>query len=159
MLIANNVTGAYNNALEQDAVHRIACTSQLCVICTIKSKFCFCNGDSKMINIWSRNVKIILTGLAFVIAVAGCDTVEGMRDMKDTQEQLKAIVKEAIGIEPFVGINMISGVLIDVSITLNAKDVADRSVPELERVARAAVKTSFESKPRVIYIQIATTAD
>jgi len=104
-------------------------------------------------------VKTILTVLAFAIAVAGCDTVEGMRDMKDTQEQLKTIIKEEIGVESFVGINIDNGVLIDVSIILNAKDVADRSVSELERVARAAVKTSFESKPRVIYIQIATTAE
>ena len=104
-------------------------------------------------------MKTILTGLAFVIAVAGCDTVEGMRDMKDTQEQLKEIIKEEIGVESFVGININNGILIDVSIILNAQDVADRSVSELERVARTAVKRSFESKPRVIYIQIATTAE
>lgn len=104
-------------------------------------------------------MKTILIGLTIAIAVAGCDTVEGMRDMKDTQDQLKAIIKEEIGIESFVGINIENGVLIDVSIVLNAKDVADKSVPELERIAQVAVKRSFESKPRVIYIQIATTAE
>jgi len=112
-----------------------------------------------MINRWSRDVKKILVGLALAIALAGCDTVEGMRDMKDTQEQLKGIIKEEIGVESLVGFNIDNGVLIDVSIVLNAKDVADRSVSELERVVQSAVKTSFESKPRAIYIQIATTAE
>jgi len=103
-------------------------------------------------------VKRILLGFALVIALAGCDTVEGMRDMLDTHEQLRAIVKEELGVESQVGFNMNNGVLIDVSITLNANDVADRSVSELTRIARSAVKKSFESKPRAIYILIATTA-
>lgn len=104
-------------------------------------------------------MKIILLGLVLGIVLTGCDTVEGMRDMLDTQEQLRGIIKEEIGVEPLVGFNMNNGVLIDVSITLNANDVADKSVSELVRIARSAVKRSFESKPRAIYIQMATTAE
>ena len=104
-------------------------------------------------------MKIILLGLALGIVLVGCDTVEDMRDMLDTQEQLRGIIKEEIGVEPLVGFNMNNGVLIDVSITLNADDVADKSVSELVRIARSAVKRSFESKPRAIYIQMATTAE
>jgi len=104
-------------------------------------------------------VERILLGFALLITLAGCDTVEGMRDMLDTNEQLRAIVKEELGVESRVGFNMSNGVLIDVSITLNANDVADRSVSELTRIARSAVKKSFESKPREIYILIATTAE
>jgi hypothetical protein len=112
-----------------------------------------------MIITWSRKVKRILLGFVLAIALAGCDTVENMRDMLDTQEQLRAIVKEEIGVESLVGFNINNGVLIDVSITLNADDVADRSVSELARIARSAIKKSFESKPRAIYILIATTAE
>jgi hypothetical protein len=112
-----------------------------------------------MLITWSRKVRIILLGFVLAIALAGCDTVENMRDMLDTQEQLRAIVKEEIGVESLVGFNINNGVLIDVSITLNADDVADRSVSELARIARSAVKKSFESKPRAIYILIATTAE
>lgn len=104
-------------------------------------------------------MKIILLGLVLGIALTGCDTVEDMRDMLDTQEQLRGIIKEEIGVEPLVGFNMNNGVLIDVSITLNANDVADKSVSELVRIARSAVKRSFESKPSAIYIQMATTAE
>jgi hypothetical protein len=106
-------------------------------------------------------VKNYLVGLIviFGFTLAGCDTVEGMRDMKDTQVQLKAIIKEEIGVESIVGFNLNDGVLIDVTIVVNAKDVANRSVSELERAAQSAVKQSFESKPREIYIQIATTAE
>ena len=101
----------------------------------------------------------ILFGLVLTFALAGCDTVEELRDMLDTQEQLKGIILEKIGVESLVGFNMNNGVLIDVTITLNANDVADRRVSELERIARSAVKKSFEGKPRAIYIQIATTAE
>jgi len=104
-------------------------------------------------------MRIILLGLVLAIALVGCDTVEDMRDMLDTQEQLRAIIEEEIGVESLVGFNINNDVLIDVTITLNANDVADRSVSELVRIARSAVKRSFESKPRAIYIQMATTAE
>lgn len=104
-------------------------------------------------------MKSILLGIALAIALVGCETVEDMRDMRDIQEQLRALIKEELGIEPLVGFNMNNGVLIDVSISLNANDVADRSVSELERIARSAVKKSFESKPRAIYLQLVTTAE
>lgn len=104
-------------------------------------------------------MRILTLGLVLAIALAGCDTVEDMRDMIDTQEQLRGMIKEEIGIESLVGFNMSNGVLIDVTITLNANDVADKSVSELIRIARSAVKGSFESKPRAIYIQMATTAE
>ena len=100
-----------------------------------------------------------LLGLVLAIALAGCDTVEGMRDMIDAREQLEGIIKEEIGVESRVGFNINNGVLIDVTISLNAKDAADKCVPELERIAQSAVKRSFESKPRTIYIQIVTTAE
>jgi hypothetical protein len=104
-------------------------------------------------------MRIILLGLVLAIGLVGCDTVEDMRDMLDTQEQLRAIIEEEIGVESLVGFNINNGILIDVTITLNANDVADRSVSELVRIARSAVKRSFESKPRAIYIQMATTAE
>jgi hypothetical protein len=112
-----------------------------------------------MIITWSRKVRIIFLGLVLAIVLAGCETVEDMREMLDTQEQVRAIIKEEIGVESMVGFNINNGVLIDVSITLNANEVADRSVSELVRIARSAVKRSFESKPRAIYIQMATTAE
>jgi hypothetical protein len=104
-------------------------------------------------------MRIILLGLVLAIVLAGCETVEGRRDMLDIEEQLRGLIKEEIGVEPLVGFNINNGVLIDVTITLNANDVADRSVSELVRIARSAVKRSFESKPRAIYIQMATTAE
>jgi hypothetical protein len=106
-----------------------------------------------------KKMRIILLGLVLAIGLTACDTVEDMRDMLDTQEQLRAIIEEEIGVESLVGFNINNDVLIDVTITLNANDVTDRSVSELVRIARSAVKRSFESKPRAIYIQMATTAE
>ncbi len=104
-------------------------------------------------------MKTIMAGIAMAIVVASCDTVEGMRDMKDTQDQLTGMIREEIGVDALIGFNMNNGVLIDVSIGFSASDVNDRSVSELVRAARTAVNASFEELPRVIYIQIATTAD
>lgn len=104
-------------------------------------------------------MKTILAGIAMTIVVASCDTVDGIRDMKDTQDQLSGMIREEIGVDTQVGFNMNNGVLIDVSIGFSANDVNDRSVSELVRAARTAVNASFEDKPRVIYLQIATTAD
>lgn len=112
-----------------------------------------------MINTWSREVNKTLLGLVLAITLAGCDTVEDMRDMMDARYQLEGIIKEELGIESRVGFNMNNGVLIDVSISLNAKDAAGKCVPELEKIAQSAVEKSFDSKPRAIYIQIVTTAE
>ncbi len=101
----------------------------------------------------------LLLGLIFAFVIVSCNTVEDLRDMRDTQEQLKGLIKESIGVEPLVGFNISGSILVDVSISLNADDVADRTVSELKRVVRSAVKQTFDRKPRAIYIQIATTAD
>ena len=109
--------------------------------------------------IWRKTVQKLILGLIIAGALVACETVEDMRDMRDTQEQLKALIKESIGVEPQVGFNISNGTLIDVSIALNADEVADRTIAELKRAARSAVKKTFDSKPRAIYIQLATTAD
>jgi hypothetical protein len=100
-------------------------------------------------------VKKILAGLALVIAVAGCDAVDGMRDMKDAEDQLRGMIEEDIGVEALVGFKMDKDELIDVSIGFDADAVADRSVSELMRAVRLAVAASFKTKPGAIYIQIA----
>ena len=97
-------------------------------------------------------MKTILTGLALVLLLSACDAVEGMRDMKDTQIQLKGLIGEEIGVEPLVGFNLDGGVLIDVSVGFSASEVRDRSVSELVRAVRSAVAASFKNKPLAIYI-------
>ena len=101
----------------------------------------------------------ILLGIFLSITLLACDTVEGMRDLVDTQVQLRGIMQEELGIETLVGFNYDGETLIDVTFSMNAGEVADKSVTELERVARSAVKRTFDSKPRAIYIQLVTTAE
>ena len=101
-------------------------------------------------------MKSILLSLVAAALLAGCETVEDMREILDTQEQLRGLVEEEIGISPLVGFNTNDGVLIDVSFALSAEDVADRNVSELVHAARKAVTSTFEDKPRAIYIQLVT---
>lgn len=101
-------------------------------------------------------MKNLVLGIAFAVGLAGCDTVEDMRDILDTQEQMRGMIREDLGVLPLVGFNTRDGMLIDVSIALSASDVADRNVSELVRIARKAVRGSFEDEPHAIYIQIVT---
>lgn len=99
-------------------------------------------------------MRTILAAIGLAALLMGCDTVEGMRDMKDTQVELKGLIGEEIGVEPLVGFNLDGGVLIDVSVGFSAGDVRDRSVSELMRAVRRAVETSFKTRPQAIYIQL-----
>ena len=101
-------------------------------------------------------MKTILFSLLAAALLAGCETVEDMREILDTQEQLRGMVEEEIGLTPLVGFNTNDGVLIDVSFALSADEVADRNVSELVHAARKAVAGTFEDKPRAIYIQLVT---
>ena len=107
-----------------------------------------------------RIIPVGRIGLAiiFFIGLAACETVEDRRDMLDTQSQLKEMIKDDIGVDSLVGFNLDQGVLIDVSFAFDSDSVADRTVSELRRAVRSAVRQSFETAPRAIYIQIATTA-
>ena len=95
-------------------------------------------------------------GFLAALFLISCDSVEDMRDILDTEEQLRGLTHEEIGITPLVGFNARGGVLIDVSFAFSANDVADRGVSELVNVAHKVVAKSFQEKPRAIYIQIVT---
>lgn len=104
-------------------------------------------------------MKSVLAGLACALLLVACDTVEGMREMKDAESEMKGLIREAIGVDTLVGFSIDNGVLIDVSVSFSASEVQDRSVAELVRATRSAVQSSFATAPRAIYIQIATSAD
>lgn len=101
-------------------------------------------------------MKTLILSTVAALLLAGCDTVEDMREILDAQEQMRGMINEELGVLPLVGFNAEQGVLIDVSIAFNADSVADRSVSELMRAARHAVAGSFGEKPRAIYIQLVT---
>lgn len=101
-------------------------------------------------------MKTVIFGIIAAVLLTSCETVEDMREILDTQEQLRGMVQEEIGVQPLVGFNTNDGVLIDVSFALSGGDVADRNVSELVAAARKAVAGSFKDKPRAIYIQIVT---
>lgn len=99
-------------------------------------------------------MKTIILALVAAALLASCDTVEDMREILDAQEQMRGMVEEEIGILPLVGFTTDQGVLIEVSVAFNARDVADRSVSELVHAARNAVAGSFDQQPQVIYLQL-----
>jgi hypothetical protein len=97
--------------------------------------------------------------LVLALTLVGCDAVEGMRDMKDSQQTLKGMIREDLGVQSLVGFSLDNGVLVDVSFSFSASEVADLSVSELVRATRSAVDAAFKTKPQAIYIQLATTPE
>jgi len=104
-------------------------------------------------------MKRLIPVLFCALALTACETVENRRDMLDTQEQLQQIIKEEFGLESLAGFNLNNSVLIDVTIGFESTAVADKTVSELERIARYAINKSFDKKPRAIYIQIAAAGE
>lgn len=101
-------------------------------------------------------MKTLIFAVAVAMTLSACDSVEDMREILDTQEQMRGMIEEEIGTLPLVSFNTRQGVLVDVSIGFEASEVADRSVSELVYVARKAVAGSFDQKPQAIYIQLVT---
>ena len=102
-------------------------------------------------------MKRILIGTIFIFTLVGCDSFKDMSEFFEKQEIVKESIKEETGWESQVGFNMHNGVLTNVSVILDANDVRDKKVSELEKLVRRVVRDSFKSTPQAIYIQIATT--
>lgn len=96
-------------------------------------------------------------GLCLLFMLVGCNSFEDMKDFLKKQELIQEAIREETGWESQVGYNMHNGVLTNVSVTLDANDVRDKKVSELENLVRRVVTGSFKSTPGAIYIQIATT--
>ncbi|HKJ50685.1 MAG TPA: hypothetical protein VKB27_04240 [Gammaproteobacteria bacterium] len=102
-------------------------------------------------------MKNLLTGVMLVLAAAGCDSFENMTELFEKQKLVTEAIKNETGWESQVGFNFNNGVFTNVTVLLNANDVRDRKVTDLERVLVKIVLDNFKSKPQTIYIQIATT--
>ena len=94
-----------------------------------------------------------------LLFIIGCDAVDDMKGMFEKQKIAQSKIKDKYGWESQLGFNMHNGVLTQVTIVLNAKDVRNESVSKLENIAKDVIASTFKSTPRAIYIQIASLPD
>lgn len=93
-----------------------------------------------------------ITLISFLIA--SCDAVDDMKGMFEKQSLAHDYIKEHYGWESQLGFNMINGALVQVTLVLNASEIRDKTVPELEAVVKEVAAEVFKSKPQALYIQI-----
>ena len=98
----------------------------------------------------------ILFFLFLICLLGGCDAVDDMKGMFEKQELAQAEIKEKYGWESQLGFNINNGILTQVTVVLDAKDVREETVGSLEKITREVVSKVFKSKPQAIYIQIAS---
>jgi uncharacterized protein YceK len=98
---------------------------------------------------------IILIMLSVSILLGGCNAVSDMKGAFEKQESVQKVIKEKYGLQSQIGWNMNNGVLTQVTVIFDAREVRDKKVSELEAVAQDAVTSSFKSSPQTINIQIA----
>lgn len=103
-------------------------------------------------------MKRILVFFALSMVLLGCDAASDMKEIFNKQEAAQNYVKEKYGWQSQLGFNIHNGVLSQVTLILRAEDVRNESVSHLEEIAREVVSASFKSTPKVVYIQIVTTA-
>ena len=105
-----------------------------------------------MENLMSRRIFLALA----IVLLVGCDAVDDMRGMFEKQELAQVAIKEKYGWDSQLGFNINNGILTQVTVVLDANDVREETVDNLEKIAKEVVSNVFKSKPKAIYIQIAS---
>ncbi len=101
--------------------------------------------------------KLIAT-LCLASLLLSCDMVDDAKDMFEKHALAQEYVKTKYGLESQLGFNFKNGVLTDVTLVFNAKDVKSKTVSELEAIARDTTSEIFKSTPTTLVIQVVTSA-
>ncbi|MBI3563043.1 MAG: hypothetical protein HY080_15140 [Gammaproteobacteria bacterium] len=96
----------------------------------------------------------------FILAcfLLGCDIAKDFKDMGEKQAKVQKIIKEKYGWESQLSWNIQNGVLTQVTVRFSADQVRQETVAKLEDITRAAIATSFDTKPKYIFILISSSA-
>ena len=102
-------------------------------------------------------MKKLFINMLLLVVLVGCDAIEDMKHIFTKQKLVIEAIKEEKGWDTEVGFNINNGVLTHVTVTMDAKDIYDQKVEDLEKLVKRVVLDSFKSTPQAIYIQIAVT--
>jgi hypothetical protein len=91
-------------------------------------------------------------GAALLLAtvVCGCDVVSSVKEGMTWSNETAAAIEKQVGVRPQVGFNYQNGQLVTVTIQFGSVPSVD--VPELEKIARAAVLETFKKEPTYLIV-------
>lgn len=101
-------------------------------------------------------MKALILALSLTLLLSGCNAFEDMAGFMEKQALVQKAIKDKYGWETMVGWNMHNGRLTQVTVNFDANQVRGETVASLEEAAKLGVATAFQSKPQVIYVQIAS---
>jgi len=102
-----------------------------------------------------RNLLLIF----IVFLLSSCDAFDDMTGMFEKQELVQNEIKRKYGWESQVAFNIHNGTLTQVTLLLNASEVGDQKVADLELIAKEVIDKTFKSEPQRIFIQISSIPD
>jgi hypothetical protein len=103
-------------------------------------------------------IKKILIAMVFVL-LAACDAYDDMTSMFEKQQLVQGYIKDKKGYETQVGFNINNGVLVQVTVYFQSKEVKQASISELEDIALKAVAQSFKLTPKTLNVAIQSVPD
>ena len=101
-------------------------------------------------------MRTLLLVLSIAVLLAGCSAFEDMAGLMEKQALVQKAIKDKYGWETLVGWNMHNGTLTQVTVSFDAAQVRSETVARLEEAAKSGVAAAFQSKPQVIYVQVAS---
>lgn len=88
------------------------------------------------------------------LLLTACDAVDDMKGMFEKQNQAQEYVKKTYGWDSQLGFNISNGTLTQATLIVNASQVGQLTVDELNGAAVDTIAHVFKSEPKAIYIQI-----
>lgn len=101
-------------------------------------------------------MRALILALSFALLQSGCSAFEDMAGFMEKQALVQKAIKDKYGWETMVGWNMHNGALTQVTVSFDAAQVRGETVASLEEAAKSGVAAAFQSKPQVIYVQVAS---
>jgi len=97
--------------------------------------------------------------ILLIFLLSSCDAFDDMTGMFEKQEIVQNEIKRKYGWESQVAFNIHNGNLTQVTLLLNASEVGDQKVADLEMIAKEVIDKAFKSEPQRIFIQISSIPD
>ena len=92
----------------------------------------------------------LLALVALSLCLCSCDMVSSIKEGIAQSEEAAAAIEKQVGTKPQVGFNYNNGSF--TAATVQFQSIPSASLPEVEKIARAAVVAAFKSEPESLVV-------